>query len=69
MVQIVIGSILLLPPTLFYLVRDGVLAITPIGVVGCVLLVLGTVKRGRGPLDELSVSPTAPRPDLTDPVA
>jgi hypothetical protein len=67
MLQIVIGSILLLPVSLFYLVRDGALVITPIGIVGCVLLVLGLVKRGRGPLDELSDSPSPPRPDLTNP--
>lgn len=49
MVQIVIGSLLLFPVSLFYLVRDGALVITPIGIVGCVLLVLGLVKRGAGP--------------------
>lgn len=69
MVQIVIGSLLVFPVSLFYLVRDGVLVLTPVSVVGCVLLVLGLVKRGRGPLEESSDSPSPPRPDLTDPAA
>ncbi len=68
-VQIVIGSLFLFPVTMFYLVHYGRLVITPIGIVGCVLLVLGLVKRGRGPLDESSDSPAPQRPDLTDPAA
>jgi hypothetical protein len=40
MVQIVIGSLLLFPVSLFYLVRDGVLVITPIGIVGACCLYL-----------------------------
>ena len=67
-VQIVIGSLLVFPGLLFSVARDGVLAITPLTIVGSVVLVLvlGLVKRGRGPLDE-SGEPASPlRPDLTD---
>ena len=54
------------PGLLFSVARDGVLAITPLTIVGSVVLVLGLVKRGRGPLDE-SGEPASPlRPDLTD---
>ena len=45
---IVVGSLLLFPVSLFYLVLDGVLAITPLSIVGGVVLIFGLVKRGRG---------------------
>ena len=62
---IVIGSLLLFPVSLFYLVQDGVVAITPLSIVGGVLLTVGLVKRGRGPLDASDLPPT--RPDLKNP--
>jgi hypothetical protein len=64
--QIVIGSLLVFPGLLYSVARDGVLAITPVSIVGGVVLVLGLVKRGRGPLYE-SGEPASPlRPDVTD---
>jgi hypothetical protein len=61
---IVVGSLLLFPVSLFYLVHDGVLAITPLSIVGGVFLIVGLVQRGRGPLDASDLPPT--RPDLTN---
>ncbi len=62
---IVVGSLLLFPVSLFYLVQDGVLAITPLTIVGGVVLIVGLLKRGRGPLDASDLPPT--RPDLRNP--
>ena len=62
---IVVGSLLLFPVSLFYLVQDGVLAITPLTIVGGVVLIVGLAKRGRGPLDASDLPPT--RPDLRNP--
>ena len=64
-VLIVVGSLLLFPVSLFYLVQDGVLAITPLSLVGGGLLIAGLVKRGRGPLDASDLPRT--RPDLRSP--
>ena len=64
-VLIVVGSLILLPLTLFYLVHDGVLAITPLSLVGGGILIAGLVKRGRGPLDASELPPA--RPDLRNP--
>ena len=64
-VLIVVGSLLLFPASLFHLVQDGVLAITPLSIVGSVVLIVGLVKRGRGPLDASDLPPT--RPDLRHP--
>jgi len=64
-VLIVVGSLIVFPVSLFYLVQDGVLAITPLSIVGGVVLIVGLVKRGRGPLDAADRSPT--RPDLRHP--
>jgi hypothetical protein len=61
---IVVGSLLLFPVSLIYLVQDGVLAITPLSIVGGVLLTVGLVKRGRGPLDAADLPPHGP--DLRD---
>ena len=62
---IVVGSLILFPVSLFYLVHDGVLAISPLSLVGGGLLIAGLVKRGRGPLDASYLPPA--RPDLRDP--
>ena len=64
-VLIVVGSLLLFPLSFFYLVHDGVLAITPLSLVGGGILIAGLVKRGRGPLDASDLPPS--RPDLSDP--
>ena len=64
-VLIVVGSLIVFPVSLFYLVQDGVLAITPLSIVGGVVLTVGLVKRGRGPLDASDLPPT--RPDLRRP--
>jgi hypothetical protein len=45
---IVVGTLILFPVSLFYVVHDGVLAITPLSLVGGGLLIGGLVKRGRG---------------------
>jgi hypothetical protein len=65
-VQIVIGSVLVFPGLLFSVARDGVLAITPLTIVGGVVLVIGLAKRGRGPLQESGEHASPLRPDLTD---
>ena len=62
---VVVGSLILFPVSLFYLVHDGVLAISPLSLVGGGLLIAGLVKRGRGPLDASDLPPA--RPDLRDP--
>ena len=62
---IVVGSLILFPVSLFYLVNDGVLAISPLSLVGGGILIAGLVKRGRGPLDTSDLPPT--RPDLRNP--
>lgn len=62
---IVVGSLLLFPVTLFHLVQDGALAITPLSIVGGAFLIVGLVQRGRGPLDACDLPPT--RPDLRSP--
>ena len=63
--QIVVGSLILFPVSLFYIVNDGVLTISPLNLVGGGILIAGLVKRGRGPLDASELPPT--RPDLRDP--
>jgi hypothetical protein len=59
-VLIVVGSLIVFPVSLFYLVQDGVLAITPLSIVGGVVLTVGLVKRGRGPLDASDLPPARP---------
>jgi uncharacterized membrane protein YgdD (TMEM256/DUF423 family) len=58
--QIVVGSLLLFPVSLFYLVQEGELAITPLSIVGGVVLVVGLVKRGRDPWMHLTFHPYGP---------
>jgi hypothetical protein len=58
-----LGLALFAPLTLFHLYSQGALALTPMSIVGLVLLAIGLVKRNRAFRNE----PIPPPNDLADP--